>query len=218
MLKCESLTVEETISKNSFWEQSSEVATECEMNKQQQMTASKNLNEFKSELSNQLCEEIDDEALLVENIDKNPSVERINKLFPPEESTMDDYSSDSNEPLPKVDITTIKPVPKPITLPISHAEQIQNDLVHDSKNESFQNHFHESNHGPLPPVEHLLKNRFRRSQNDPLPESENTVTSQICEPSTVAQPEFGSSASDLDCLASTAISLCHHLDEDSHTR
>lgn len=217
MLKCEFLTVEETISKNPLWEQSS--VTECEMNKQQHMTASEKLNEFKSINSNQLCDRIYDDVPLVDKVGENPSTGRTNNLFPPVESTIDVYSSDSNEPLPKVSKTTRKRVHKPITTPLSHAERVQNDQVHDSRIESFQNHFHESNHGRLPPVEHLLKNRFHKSQNDlPPPVPENTMTSQICEPSTVAQPEFGSNASDLDCLASTAMSMCQQLDDYSNSR
>lgn len=211
MVKCELLTVEETISKTPLWEQSSEVLAECEMNKQKHISANENL-EIKSESSDQFCEDID-------KIEENPSTERTNKLFPRVESTIDVYSSDSNEPLPKVGKRTRKPVYKPITTPLSHAERIWTNQVYDSRNESFQDQFHKSNHGPLPPVELLLKNRYWKSQNDrPPPESENAMTSQICEPSTVAQPEFGSCASDLDCLASTAISMCQQLDDYSHDR
>lgn len=211
MLKCELLTVEETISKNPLWEQSSEVVAECEMNKQKHISASENL-EIKSESLDQFCEEID-------KVEENASTGRTNKRFPTVESTIDVYSSDSNEPLPKVGKTTRKPVNKPITTPLSHAERIQTNQVYDSRNESFQDQFHESNHRPLPPVELLLQNRFRKSQNDcPPPESENAMTSQICEPSTVAQPEFGSCASDLDCLASTAMSMCQQLDDYSYDR
>lgn len=211
MLKCEFLTVEETISKNPLWEQSSEVVAEYEMNKQKHISVSEHL-EIKSESSDQFCEEID-------KVDENPSDGRTNKRFPSVESTIDVYSSDSNEPLPKVGKTTRKPFYRPITTRLSHAEKIRTNQVYDSRNESFQDQFHESNPGPLPPVELLLKNRFRRSQNDrPQPESENAMTSQICEPSTVAQPEFGSSASDLNCLASTAMSMCQQLDDYSHDR
>lgn len=213
------LTVEETIAKNPLWEQSSDEVTECEMNKQQHTTKSEKLDEFKSELSNQLSEEIDDEGLLVDKLDETPSVERIKKLYPPMESMLDDYSSDSNQPLPKINMTTTKQVDKPIPTPHSHAEEIQNAELHDSRNESFHSHFHENNHGRLPPVELLLKSRFRETQKAHPPlVSQHTMTSQICEPSTVAQPEFGSSASDLDCLANTAISMCHQQDDYSHSR